>query len=233
MALGLGIAAASVSSDALAQSKGKTTNAAAPVAGDPAAAKKEIKFDLTGISFGHTVKQVTAAVETMLDADYKPLYAKVSPGVKMKQLDAALAEEKSAFARSIIKFEKIPVALDSGPLKGEYTYNNRDAKMELTRKGWTWHLFFIQDKLWKVIVDRKVGEKEAAGKDFADAASKVTKDLGITGRKRAADAAKGQYADEDDWKDAKTHLRLIDRGGSRQTLRCARDQDQHAAQQQE
>ena len=27
--------------------------------------------------------------------------------------------------------------------------------------------------------------------------------------------------------------RLIDRGGSRQTLRCARDQDQHAAQQQE
>lgn len=214
MALGLGIAAASVSSDALAQNKGKTTKAAPAAVGDPSTAKKDIAFDLAGISWGQTVKQVTAVVEKMLDEDYKPLYAKVSPGVKMKQLDAALAEEKSAFGRSIIKFEKIPVALDSGPLKGEFTYNNREAKMELTRKGWTWHLFFIQDKLWKLIVERKLGEKEPAGKDFADAASKVSKELGIGGRKRAADAAKGLHADEYDWKDAKTHLRLIDRGSS-------------------
>jgi hypothetical protein len=212
MALGLGIAAASVSSDAVAQKK---PAAAAPAAAaDPATSKKDIKFDLPGITFGQTVKQVTAAVEKMLDEDYKPLYAKVSPGVKMKQLDAALAEEKSSFARSRIDFGKIPVALDSGPLKGEYTYNNKEAKMELTRKGWTWHLFFIQDKLWKGIVEKKLGEKEPAGKDYTDAVSKMAKELGIAGRVRAADAAKGLNFQEVDWKDSKIHLRLIDRGSS-------------------
>src|SRR5262245_46417816 len=150
VALGLGLAAASASSDALAQQKAKAKAAPAVTTG-PATAKKDIALDLAGVSWGQTVKQVTAAIEKILDEDYKPLYAKVSPGVKMKQLDAALAEEKSAFARSRIDFGKLPVALDSGPLKGEYTYNNKEAKYELTRKGVTMHFFFIGDKFWKLI----------------------------------------------------------------------------------
>ncbi len=213
MALGLGLAAASASSDALADKKGKNDKAAAPAPTEPATSKKDIAYDMPGVTWGQTVKQVTAAVEKLLDEDYKPLYAKVSPGVKMKQLDAALAEEKSSFARSRIDFGKIPVALDSGPLKGEFTYNNKEAKMELTRKGITFHFFFIQDKFWKLIADRKLGEKEPAGKDFADAVSKVAKDLGVAGRVRAADESKGLNYQEVDWKDAKTHLRMIDRFG--------------------
>jgi hypothetical protein len=212
LALGLGLAAASVTSDALAQKKTKTAAPATPA--DPPTAKKTIAYDLAGVTFGQTTKQVIAAVEKILDEDYKPLYAKVSPGVKMKQLDAALAEEKSAFSRSAIKFDKLPVALDSGPLKGEYTYNNKELKMELTRKGVTTHFFFIQDKLWKLYFEHKLGEKEAAGKDFADATSKLTKDLGIAGRALAADADKGRHLAEVDWKDAKSHLRLVDRGSS-------------------
>ncbi len=213
MALGLGLAAASASSDALADKKGKNDKAAAPAPTEPATSKKDIAYDMPGVTWGQTVKQVTAAVEKLLDEDYKPLYAKVSPGVKMKQLDAALAEEKSSFARSRIDFGKIPVALDSGPLKGEFTYNNKEAKMELTRKGITFHFFFIQDKFWKLIADRKLGEKEPAGKDFADAVSKVAKDLGVAGRVRAADESKGLNYQEVDWKDAKTHLHMIDRFG--------------------
>ena len=215
MALGLGLAAASASSDAFAaDKKGKNDKAAPAAAADPGSAKKTISFDLTGVTWGQSAKQVTEAIEKMLDEDYKPLYAKVSPGVKMKALDSALIEEKSAFARSVIKFDKIPVALDSGPLKGEYTYNNKESKMELVRKGTTMHFFFIQDKLWKILVERKLGEKEAAGKDFADAKSKVDKDLGSVGRTQAADASKGLNFQEADWKDANTHLRLIDRGAS-------------------
>ena len=214
LALGLGLAAAGASSDALADAPKKNTKAAAPAApAEPATSKKDLTFDLPGITWGQSVKLATAAVEKILDEDYKPLYAKVSPGVKMKQLDAALAEEKSTFARSRIDFGKIPVALDSGPLKGEFTYNNKEAKMELTRKGITFHFFFIQDKFWKLIADRKLGEKEPAGKDFADAVSKVAKDLGVAGRVRAADESKGLNYQEVDWKDAKTHLRVIDRGG--------------------
>ena len=214
MALGLGLAAASASSDALADKKGKNDKAAAPAANEPATAKKDISFDLAGVSFGQTVKQLTAAVEKMLDEDYKPLYAKVSPGVKMKQLDAALAEEKSAFGRSRIDFGKVPTALDSGPLKGEFTYNNKESKLELTRKGVTYHFFLIQDKLWKIIAEKKLGEKEPAGKDFADAVTKLAKDLGAAGRVQAADAAKGLNFQEVDWKDSKTHLRVIDRGST-------------------
>lgn len=216
MALGLGLAAAGASSDAqAADKKGKNDKAAAPATPtDTPVAKKTISYDLTGVTWGQSVKQVTEAVEKILDEDYKPLYAKVSPGVKMKQLDAALAEEKSSFARSIIKFEKIPVALDSGPLKGEYTYNNKEAKMELARKGVTIHFFFIGDKLWKLLIERKLGEKEAAGKDFTDAVAKVAKDLGGAGRVQAADAAKGLNFQEVDWKDTTTHLRLIDRGAA-------------------
>jgi hypothetical protein len=214
LALGLGLAAAGASSDALADAPKKNTKAAAPAApAEPATSKKDLTFDLPGITWGQSVKLATAAVEKILDEDYKPLYAKVSPGVKMKQLDAALAEEKSTFARSRIDFGKIPVALDSGPLKGEFTYNNKESKMELTRKGVTVHFFFIQDKLWKLIFERKLGEKQPTGKDFADAVSKLAKDLGVAGRVQAADAAKGLHFQEVDWKDAKTHLRVIDRGG--------------------
>lgn len=208
LALGLGLIVASSSSDALAgPTKG---NAAAP--SEPATATKAIEFDLPGVAFGQSIAQTIEAVGKILDEDYKPLYQKVSPGVKMKALDAALAEEKAAFARSRIDFRKVPVTLDSGPLRGEYTYNNRESKLELTRAGTTWHFFFIRDTLWKVIAERKLGECEPAGKDFADAVSKVATNLGAVGRVQQPDGAKGRIFQEVDWKDAKTHLRLIDRG---------------------
>ncbi len=213
MALGLGLAAASATSDAHADNKKKDKTATPAVAADPPVAKKTIAYDLAGVTFGQTTKKVSEAIEKLLDEDYKPLYAKVSPGVKMKQLDAALAEEKSAFGRSIIKFDKIPVALDSGPLKGEYTYNNKEHKLDLTRKGVTIHFFFIGDKLWKLYFERKLGEKETAGKDYADAVAKLAKDLGIAGRVLAADANRSMQ--EVDWKDANTHLRVIDRGSDK------------------
>lgn len=217
--LALGLAAASAATDASAGDKKPIVakadkTLAPPAAADPPIAKKTINYDLTGVTWGMTVKKVTEAVEKMLDEDYKPLYAKVSPGIKQKQLDSALAEEKSAFARSIIKFDKIPVALDSGPLKGEYTYNNKEAKMELGRKGVTYHFFFIGDKLWKILAEHKLGEKETRGKDYADAAAKLAKDLGVAGRVQAADSTKGRNFQEIDWKDATSHLRLIDRGSS-------------------
>jgi len=211
LALGLGLAAVSASSDAFAQKKKDPPAAAATT---PPVAKKTIAFDLAGVSMGQSVKAVTEAVGKLLDEDYKPLYQKVSPGVKMKQLDAALAEEKSAFGRSIIHFGKVPVALDSGPFKGEFTYNNKEAKMDITRKGVTFHFFFIQDKLWKIIAEHKLGEKEARGKDFADAVTKLSKDLGTAGRVQAADAAKGLNFQEVDWKDSNLHLRVMDRGSS-------------------
>lgn len=207
VAAGLALGAAGLSLDAVAQpTKGST----APP--DPPLTQVAISLPLNGIAFGATPQEVTVAVNKILDEDYKPLYAKVSPGVKMKQLDAALAEEKNAFARSLIKFDLVPKVPDSGPLKGEYTYNNKESKLALSRKGVTHHFFFIQEKLWKLISEHKLGENEAIGKDFADAVAKLAKQHAVAGRTRAADASKGLQFREVDWRDTKTHLRAIDRG---------------------
>ncbi|MBL8715433.1 MAG: hypothetical protein JNL79_05525 [Myxococcales bacterium] len=175
----------------------------------PTVTKKVLSFGLAGVAFGQNLKDLTDAVGRLLDEDYKPLYAKVSPGVKMKQLDAALAEEKAAFTRSLVKYEGLTI--DTGPLKGEHGHNTNEAKLLLTRKGTTHHFFLIHGKLWKVINEQRLGEKEPAGASFGDAVQKLTKDLGA-GRARPADPTKGLPFAEVDWRDTTTHLRAMDRG---------------------
>jgi hypothetical protein len=158
-------------------------------------------------------KQVAGIVDKVLDEDYKPLYAKVSPGVKMEALDAQLAEDKNAFRRSRIDFGKLPTGIDSTPLRGEYTYLNKESLMTLSRSGKpTRYFFFIQDKLWKVIDEHKLADGSRVGKDYQDAVIKLVKALGVPGRLLDADYEKGRNAMEVDWKDSTTHLRAIMRG---------------------
>lgn len=216
--LGLALAAfASVAAitfvgDAEAQGKkGKTTAPAAPAA-EPPDTKKPIVLTPDGLTWGMTSKQVVAVIDKMLDEAYRPLYQKVSPGVKMKALDAALAEEKSAFLRSIIEFGKLPTGMDSTPLKGEYTYKNGESVMSLTRDGQTRYFFFIKGKLWKVIDEIKLGENAPLGATFVAAVTKLAETYGVAGRVLEPDFAIGRNSQEVDWKDAKTHLRAIARG---------------------
>ncbi len=175
----------------------------------PAITKRALSFGLVGVAFGQNLKDLTEAVGRLLDDDYKPLYAKVSPGVKMKQLDSALAEEKAAFTRSLVKYEGLTI--DTSPLKAEHGHNTNEAKLLLTRKGTTHHFFLIHGKLWKVITEQRLGEQEPAGASFTDAVQRLTKDFGA-GRARPADPTKGLPFAEVDWRDNATHLRAIDRG---------------------
>jgi hypothetical protein len=145
---------------------------------------------------------VAQVYDKVLDEDYKPLYKQVSPGVKMKALDAALAEEKGAFRRSRIDFGKVPTGLDATPLKGEYSYMNKESVMSITRKGQTRYLFFIQDKLWKIIDEHKLAEGAPYGKDFQAAVIKLAQTLGVPGRVLPPDPDKGRFMPEVDWKDA-------------------------------
>lgn len=214
LAIGLGLSVVGSASDAQAQAKGRGTKAAAPapVSAEPPDAKKTIKMTPATLAWGMSPKQVAAVVDTVLDEDYKPLYQKVSPGVKMKALDAQLAEDKSAFRRSRIDFGKLPTGIDSTPLRGEYTYLNKESLMSLTRSGQTRHFFFIQDKLWKVIDEVKLGEGSPLGKTWEEAVIKHVKVFGVPGRVLEADYEKGRNATEVDWKDTATHVRLIQRG---------------------
>src|SRR5262249_48065446 len=82
--------------------------------------KKAIALSLPGITWGQSPKQVAEAVDHIIDDDYRPLYKDVQPGVKMRELDAQLAEEKNQFRRSRIDFGKLPTGVDATPLRGEF-----------------------------------------------------------------------------------------------------------------
>ncbi len=211
LAVGLGLAAITGTTVAEAQKKPKKEQAAPASAAEAPFAKKPIVLIPEGVAWGMSMKQVAVVIDKVLDATYKPLYNKVQPGVKMKALDAQLAEEKSAFRRSRIDFGSIPTGVDSGPLKGEYTYNNKETLMTFEREGKKMHFFFIQDRLWKVIDERTLGEGNPNGKDYQEMVTKLAGNFGVPGRVLAADYDKGRNSTEVDWKDGATHVRVIQR----------------------
>lgn len=209
---GLGLAATSGTTVVGAEPKKGTPVAAPARAAEAPVTKKPITLDPPGIAWGMTLKQVGALIDKQLDESYVELYKKTSPGVNTKALDAQLIEEKSAFRRSRIDFGKLPTGIDSTPLKGEYSYMNKESLMILERNGKKKHFFFIQDKLWKIIDDHALSDASPQGKNFTDAVVKLAKTLGISGRVNPPAFDKGQFSTEIDWKDANTHLRAIERG---------------------
>ncbi len=193
-----------------AQAK-KGKNTAAPALVGPAVAKKSIALAPASLKWGMSTKQVGEAIDAQLDEDYKPLYQKISPGVKMRALDAELAEEKSTFRRSKIEFGKLPTAVDSTPLRGEFSYLNSEWMLSQTRKGTTRYFFFIQNKLWKIIDEVKLVEGGPLGKNFQEAAVKLSTAYGTPGRVIPPMPDAGFFVTVIDWKDATTHVRLIER----------------------
>jgi len=207
LTVGLCLAAATQATDVHAQRRGKKDDAAAA---EPAATKKAIALSLPGITWGQSPKQVADTIDKILDEDYRPLYKAVQPGIRMRELDAQLAEEKAEFRRSRIDFGKLPTGVDATPLRGEYTYNNKEALYVLSRKGLTTNLFFIQERLWKIIEEQKLNDSHPLGKTYPEAVVKLSTNYGAAGRVQQPDGTT-RLSVEVDWKDATTHLRAIQR----------------------
>jgi hypothetical protein len=205
LTVGLTLAAVTQVSDVLAKPKKEEA------ASEPPVVKKAIAMTWAGVSWSQSPKQVAEAIDKILDEDYRPLYKEVQPGIKMKELDAQIAEDKAAFRRSRVDFGKLPTGLDSTPLKGEYTYNNKEALMSITRKGDLTYFFFIQERLWKIIEEKKLSDTHPLGKTYQDAVVKMSTLFGVPGRVVPPDGTT-HFALEVDWKDATTHLRAIQRG---------------------
>jgi hypothetical protein len=205
LTVGLTLAAVAQATDVQAKPPKKEE---APV--DPPVTKKAISLSLSGLSWGQSPKQVADQIDRLLDEDYRPLYKEVQPGIKMKELDGQIAEDKSAFRRSRIDFGKLPTGLDSTALRNEYTYNNKEALYSLSRKGDLTYFFFIQERLWKIIEEKKLSDTHPLGKTYQDAVVKMSTNFGVPGRVTATGSTSG--AVEVDWKDATTHLRAIQRG---------------------
>ncbi len=207
LTVGLSLAVVAPAADVHAQGKKKKEDVSTA---EPPAVKKALTFALPGVTWGMTPAKVADRIDAILDDDYRPLYKEVQPGVRMKELDAQLAEEKAAFRRSRVDFGKLPTGYDATPLRGEYTYNNKECVYKLDRKGMTTWIFFIQERLWKVIEEHKLSEKHPLGKTYQEAVIKMTTDFGVPGRFLQPDGT-NRFAIEVDWKDATTHLRAIQR----------------------
>ena len=82
--------------------------------------------------------------------------------------------------------------------------------MSFTRKGELTYFFFIQERLWKIIEEKKLAEGSPLGKNYQEAVVKLSTNYGVPGRVQATGSTSG--AVEVDWKDATTHLRAIQRG---------------------
>lgn len=177
----------------------------------PPLARTPINLSPTGLQFGMTTVDVALFYDTVLNQDYAPLYAKTSPGLKMKQLDAALAEEKAAFRLSEISFGNAPTRYDNTALKGEYRYANNESMMTLTRQGVTRYFFFVQKRLWKFYDEWPMKSGGSLGANYQEAVSILGNSLGIPGRVLARNPAQGLNYPETDWVDSKTHLRAVDR----------------------
>jgi hypothetical protein len=200
LTIGLSLAAATPATDAIAK----------PAAAEAPVTKKAIALSMSSVIWGLSPSQLGDRIDKILDDDYRPLYKEVQPGVKMKELDAQLAEDKAAFRRSRVDFGKLPTGLDSGPLRNEYTYNNKEALYSWNRKGETIYFFFIQERLWKIIEEKTLGESSPIGKNYQDTVVKLSANFGVPGRVTATGSTSG--AVEVDWKDSTSHLRAIQRG---------------------
>ncbi|MDC3957675.1 hypothetical protein [Polyangium jinanense] len=209
LATTFGLAATATPVVVEAQAKKK---AAAPAMTGPAVTKKPIALEPASLKWGMTTKQVGEAIDKQLDEAYKPLYQKVSPGVNQRALDAQLLEEKNTFRRSKIEFGKLPTAVDNSPLRGEYSYLNKEWMLSMTRDGKTRYFFFIQDKLWKIIDEIKLAKGGPLGANFQESAVKLSTTYGTPGRIIPPNPDLGMFATVVDWKDATTHVRLIERG---------------------
>jgi hypothetical protein len=198
--------------DANAAGEGKAVaKPAGRVAGQPPTVKAPIHIVPEGLHFGMAPQELLDFYDKVFDQDFVPIYKATPVGPKIKEVDAALAEQKSAFARSEVAFGNLPTGIDNTPLKGEYNYKNNETMMSVTRLGVARHFFFQGKRLWKIYDDMPLKKEGELGASYQEAVAALTKRFGVAGRVLPEDAAHGRMATEVDWTDGTTHVRAIDR----------------------
>ncbi|HVJ90056.1 MAG TPA: hypothetical protein VM580_09655 [Labilithrix sp.] len=145
--------------------------------------------------------------------DYDERLAKARLGPEQSALEAEREQVKAAFSRSYIEFKDTPTGYDSTGLRGEYTYNNKEALMWIQRQGKKRYFFFINDRLWKMYDEIPLTDGGLLGNVFLDAVNILNAQLNAQGRVRGADESKGIRTTTVEWKDGSSHLRLLDRSG--------------------
>jgi hypothetical protein len=151
-----------------------------------------------------------------IDREYDPILARMQPGRAMSAKEAERDEKKRAFESSFIAFKETPTGLDASPLRGEYTYRNRESLLSIDVEGGKKRYFFFigaspAERLWKVYEEVPVGDGTPLGRTYQDAVASLSVYLAAPGRVRAIDE-KDVLQTTVDWDDDKSRLRAVDRG---------------------
>ena len=183
-----------------------------PTGPGPTQLSKKIKIKPKGLRWGLSLKEVSKLYEKVLEREFRPLYKRVQPGVKMEALDEELRIKKGLIRRSHVKFGATPTGVDYTALKGEYTYRNKESMSHLVlRSGVKRHFFFFDNKLWKVYDEFKLKKGSALGTSYESAVSKLTKKFKRKPRMRKGGGEDGPKFTENDWADGTTVVRVVDR----------------------
>jgi hypothetical protein len=174
---------------------------------------KKVAMPPKDLQFGMSVEQVARVYDKVFDKEFLPLYKKAEPGSQMAALDAELRDKKALIRRNRIDFGNDPTGVDYSALKGEYSYGNGEAMSKVTlRSGATRNFFFINNRLWKVYDEHKLGKGSSLGENFEQAVDNLGKKLGAPPKAVEADFAKGRAFDEAQWQDATMLIRAVNRG---------------------
>ena len=215
--LGVGVAAGTMvpADEVFAQArKGEVVIPATPMEPPTVKNKEGIELTPTGIRWGMTSKQLAEFYDGEIERSYKPQFDRAQAGPQTERLTAAVANAQQAFRRSKLEFGALPTGIDATPLKGEYTYQNKESMMKYTRSASSSvYFFFIQDKLWKIYDEVLLGQGKPLGATYEQAATTLTQRYSVAGRLLELDYVAGRNFTEIDWQDPRTHLRLLDRSG--------------------
>jgi hypothetical protein len=149
----------------------------------------------------------------IVDREYAPQIAHLTPGLDMQQVEADRDARKFNFAHSFAVFGGAPSGYDVTPLHSEYTYNNDEGIQRLVTNGRTRFFFYIKDHLWKIYDEVPLKAGAPLGSSYQMAVTNLNALLGVPGRPRGADAAQQIDLPTTDWQDQQTHLRAVDRSG--------------------
>jgi hypothetical protein len=168
-----------------------------------------------GVNHNDVIKVYNATDTGRFDQEYNPILAKMQPGVRMQALEADRENRKAAFAATFTEFKDTPTGYDATGLKGEYSYKNHEAIMNVDKDGKRRYFFFFGsppgERFWKFYDEIALKDGGPLGKTYQEAVTKLNVAMGVAGRIRAADPTQGVMYTTTDWQDGTTHVRAVDR----------------------
>ncbi len=170
-----------------------------------------------GMSHAEVVK-VHTDTGGVIWKDYDEKLARARLGPEMTALEGEREQEKAAFGRNYLEFNDTPTGFDATALRPEYSYRNREALLWIYRQGKKRFFFFINDRLWKIYDEVRLGENSPLGGSFLEAVKKTNARVGGQGHVVEIDRAKSVYFTTVEWKDGASHLRLLDRSTASEPL---------------